>query len=553
MTYEERIELRDKLFNILKELNVIRFNKRNFYTIYKRQYLIDALNQDSLLKEEYNKYIVEFRSEEEALYCIRHQDDYTNHVCPICKKISHFYISNYSSSKYIPTCGSKECLFKLVRQTNKERYGAEYLLQTEKGQIKFKNTCKELYGDTSPMRTEIGRQHYIETMQKNHGVDWPLQSTQIQQTLKENNLKNLGVEYPLQSPEILQSWRYTYYKNHNLLNIITVKECQSILNQIKNGLTLIDTYCNDDYFKQFIELLYRDRNRLLHLIEVANLFGYKYGQSIKHRAESLDLLNYFDIFDSSLELQFRDFLISNNLIEGINFERRNKDILIQNIKTNGYPELDFYLKDYNLCFEIDDIGTHNIKQKDINYHYNKTIQCLQKDIRLIHLWEWELNETNWPKTSQWILHLLNQSKIQLNLNTDCNNDIRLVDKNEAISFLDRYSLDNERRFNKFIGIYYNNELIELLSFINSRILSICVKFRYELVKGTDKLLNSYIQSLKVPYILTYTDLSKFTGKTLEDIGFKLLQYQKPNIISENITYSKNKQLYNCGYNVYILK
>ena len=62
---------------------------------------------------------------------------------------------------------------------------------------------------------------------------------------------------------------------------------------------------------------------------------------------------------------------------------------------------------------------------------------------------------------------------------------------------------------------------------------------------------SYIQLSNVPYILTYTDLSKFTGNSLEDIGFKILQYQDPNIISETNTTSKYKQLYNCGYNVFI--
>lgn len=281
-----------------------------------------------------------------------------------------------------------------------------------------------------------------------------------------------------------------------------------------------------------------------------DIFNKSYS-TINSHIHELKLEEYFNIKDSLFELQFRDFLIKSNYIEDEHFERRNHNILPINQKTNGHSEIDFLFSKYNLGFEINDLGGHKIHKKNANYHYNKTLQCSQKGIRLIHLWEWELNETNWPKTSRWILHILNQNKTQLNIFDNDNYNIRLVNKEDLIAFLDQYSFDNNRDFDKCIGIYYNDELIQTISFINDRILSICVKFGYELVIGTTELIQSYMINNQLNYVLTYVDLSKFTGKTFEDMGFELIRYIEPFSISEKLNSSKSKQVYNCGYNVYM--
>ena len=484
MLLKDRIQLRDELFTILKDKNVIVLNKKiNTYFIHRQEKLIVTLLNNSDINKLYNTYINEFRSEEEAIYCLLHYDDYTNHICPICNDICEFYSNRKRSHyEYRNTCCNQECL--------------SAINNSDEACKKREQTNLKVYGHKATSQNEDVKQKMRNTISKNKGLDNPINDLEIQEVLTELN--------------------------------ITLQKV--------NDLNL--------NFNNFIRSLYIKKNRLLRLKEIAKLFNVD-SNSIKTRISQLNLLDLFYIEDSKLELQFEDFLKSNN----ISYKRRNRDIFPLS-DNNGHQEIDFrILNNSNICFEINDIDSHNIKCKDIDYHYSKTKYCLDHNIYLIHLWEWELNESNWSKTSQWILHLLNQSKIRLDLNTDCNNNIRLVDREKSLSFLNQYNLDN-RIFDKNIGIYYNDELIQLLSFKDNT-LSITVKFGYELVKGIEEVIQLYMKYNHLDKILSYIDLSKFTGKALEEIGFKLLQYQKPNIIyelsNENSTYRK---LYNCGYNVY---
>lgn len=67
-------------------------------------------------------------------------------------------------------------------------------------------------------------------------------------------------------------------------------------------------------------------------------------------------------------------------------------------------ELDFLLSDHNIAIEINDIATHNADRLSSNkfgknYHLYKTLNCKEKNIRLIHIWEWELHN-NFDKLSK---------------------------------------------------------------------------------------------------------------------------------------------------------
>ena len=89
-----------------------------------------------------------------------------------------------------------------------------------------------------------------------------------------------------------------------------------------------------------------------------------------------------------------------------------------------------------------------------------------------------------------------------------------------------------------------NNTYELLQF--------CTKFGYEIEFSAKKLLNYFIQRYNPSKIITTVNLDKFTGKTFEEIGFKLLQYKEPQLITYD-SESLYKSIYNCGQNIYQLK
>lgn len=296
MTVIDRIKLRDELFEELKKLKIISFNKKDGYMIHgtKKITLHQLLNNNSEFKSLYDSYVNQFRSEEEALYCLIHNDDFENHKCIICGKQCLFY-ANRKHKKYRMTCGSKTCTEKIANSESAKNKGKET--------IKIKYNCK----------------------------------------------------HHRQNPEVIKKGVMTYHLNHDPVDVILDEEINRIINKIDFGAGLFDIYGNNDYFKKFIQLMRENKNRLLQVNEMVRIFNRSW-PTIKSKLIKLELLEYFDIQDSNLELKFKDFLIDNGFKENIDFERHNKSILPKSNNNDGSPELDFYLKDYNIAFEINDLG-----------------------------------------------------------------------------------------------------------------------------------------------------------------------------------------------------
>ena len=94
------------------------------------------------------------------------------------------------------------------------------------------------------------------------------------------------------------------------------------------------------------------------------------------------------------------------------------------------------------------------------------------------------------------------------------------------------------------GIYFNNELLGILTFSKPRFNK---EFEYELIRlawkfdtvvigGTEKLFHKFIVDYNPNSIISYCDISKFTGAVYYKIGFKTSAKDKtkPNYVWVNI-------------------
>lgn len=385
----------------------------------------------------------------------------------------------------------------------------------------------------------------------------------------------------MQNEDIKEKIRKTQISKYVFNNLILDIEIIKIIKIIQQDfhdkiINLADIYSNSECFIKFIKLMYHHKNRQLRLKEIAKIFNVV-SQTIKNRVIELRLDKYFYIYDSLLEIKFNDFLCANNFIQCLsndnmlsNFYLRHDRGTLLNKNTMHHSELDFHFKNNNIAFEINDIGGHNsLKRKNKFYHYNKMIECTRKNIRLIHLWEWELtNPKIWNQISLWILNLLNNNKTIIDIN-QCN--AKFIDHNEAEDFLNKYNLYGYSEASYHYGLYYQNELIQVISFNqlsnnNYELLRFSIKYGCSLEDNEDYLLKWFIQNNNVNTIITYCDLDKFTGKTFENIGFNLLRQNDPfklfydndsQIVLRESTSIKiedsKKSMYNCGQNVYIFK
>ena len=114
-------------------------------------------------------------------------------------------------------------------------------------------------------------------------------------------------------------------------------------------------------------------------------------------------------------------------------------------------------------------------------------------------------------------------------------DIELVRK-----FLNKNHLQGFRNSSIKLGLFYNNELVSLMTFgkpyINKsdkyewEIYRFCNKLNTSVIGGFDKLFKYFIKVYNPKSILTYSDFSKGDGHTYENIGFKKIELTKPNYI-----------------------
>jgi hypothetical protein len=85
----------------------------------------------------------------------------------------------------------------------------------------------------------------------------------------------------------------------------------------------------------------------------------------------------FELQTSKAELEIIDFIKELGIN---NIEQSNRKIL------NGL-ELDIYLPDYNFAIEYNGNYWHTEEFKEDNHHFQKTNECINKGIKLIHIFE----------------------------------------------------------------------------------------------------------------------------------------------------------------------
>ena len=171
--------------------------------------------------------------------------------------------------------------------------------------------------------------------------------------------------------------------------------------------------------------------------------------------------------------------------------------------------------------EITGKGSNKIIEK--NYHLNKTKNAVEHGFSCIHIWEWD-------DINKIVLMLKNKKRIYAR-----ETKIKEISKKEANVFLDKYHLQNSCRGNKInIGLFYNNELIQLMTFGKPRynknydweLLRLCSKEEILVIGGASKIFKYFVKNYE-GNIISYCDISKFSGKVYEDLGFALLRQTAP--------------------------
>lgn len=439
---------------------------------------------------------------------------------PICKnpncktpvkfKNSTIGYLDYCSNKCI---GSDPNIIKLKEIKSIEKYGTKTPAESNIIKEKIKKTNNLKYGGNSPMSSNKIKNKSKDTLLSNWSVDNPAKSKEILKNriesfknsdFKENyektSLEKYGTKHPWMNNEIHKKTIESFYKNY------------------KKRIT--DNIDNDKF--SFIGFEKGDKTNLnFHCINCKSNFTiltYQFYYRIKNNNSICT--KCFPISESSSIDKIELF----NLIN----ENYNGKIELNNKNTIKPYEIDIYLPDLKIGFEFNGVFWHSDKFKSKDYHLKKYKKSTENNIRLYTIWEddWTIKR---EICESFILNKLGKSiKIMARKTT-----IKEVDYNTSKEFLDISHLQGDCKSSKRIGLYYENNLVSLMTFSKLRLplngkntdkdswelTRFCNKKGFSITGGASKLLKYFINNYNPVEIQTYSDNLISDGKLYEKLGF----------------------------------
>lgn len=246
-------------------------------------------------------------------------------------------------------------------------------------------------------------------------------------------------------------------------------------------------------------------------------------------------------------------------------EQGNRTIL------NG-KELDIYIPNHNLAIEYNGLRWHSeLFRKDKNYHLNKTLECNNKNIGLIQIFEDEYINHKDIVISK-IKHLL---KLNYNLPKIYGRNCKIIKVNDSdakrfTNYFNIQQYDDSSIIH--LGAIYDNMLIGMMSFslkdkkrLKWQINSFSTNFNYRCIGVIGKIFKTFIKLYNPNEIITFADIRWLKDKNnniYTKLNFCLVKQLKPDyeyvlnsIIRYNKDFNLNKdnnysKIWNCGYYKY---
>lgn len=205
-------------------------------------------------------------------------------------------------------------------------------------------------------------------------------------------------------------------------------------------------------------------------------------------------------------------------------------------------ELDLYYPELKLGMEFNGNYWHSeLKKSDARYHQSKSLDALKKGIRVIHIFEYEWsNKRKRTIIKDMLSSIYYGDRVNRIQARRC--ELRLVSTKESEEFLNRTHIQGYAQAKITIGLYYENKLVSLMSFGKPRFNTECewelIRFSTELstqvIGGAAKMFKNFVENYKPTSVISYCDLSKFTGNIYKILGFNLEGITEPNYVWINL-------------------
>lgn len=249
---------------------------------------------------------------------------------------------------------------------------------------------------------------------------------------------------------------------------------------------------------------------------------------------------------SSHENEIADWLESFTKVE-----RRKRNLI------NG-GEIDIYLPNEKIAIEFNGLYWHSELFKNKWYHLDKTKKCLELGVQLIHVFE-----DDWVYRKEIIKSIiLNKMNAIKNKIWARKCHIKELNTKDCKKFLIENHIQGYSNCKYKLGLFKDGELVSVMTLgtrkTNSKpefeLIRFCNKINTNVVGSASKLLNYFIKEYKWSgTIVSYADISIFSGNLYDKLGFQNIHLSKPNYYwvvgnkrHHRFKYNKKKLVKNFG-------
>ena len=425
---------------------------------------------------------------------------------------------------YIPFCEYCHTTQLTPEQYQKGHYYCcnQHAQLDSKTQEKMAKTFADKYENGHPLKDPKIRKKIKKTNLKRYGNVVACNTEEWQEKIKQRNLEKYGVEHCLQRPDVIlkrkNSYVQTCMERYGVTNTSKVPEIKERIERHRK-ITVWEKmqFTAEDHNLEILSTMedwIENHSYDYKCLECGNKFTSK--------------LNPFKIvcerchpkhtFVSKKETEVADWIRS---IYTGTVETSNRSII------NPF-ELDIYIPDKHLAVEFDGMYWHSDRFKEKDYHQNKSILCMEKGVRLIHV-----PELVWDKRTRFIKSIIkNALGLTENKIYARETQVTEIDSLSYRIFLNENHMQGAIDSKYKYGLLYNGDLVSVMGFGDSRFKKneqelhrFCSKLDWNVVGGFQKLLKH-----SGFHGISYVDLNYFDGSGYKEAGFEFVSYTEPSYV-----------------------
>ena len=255
----------------------------------------------------------------------------------------------------------------------------------------------------------------------------------------------------------------------------------------------------------------------------------------------VDLANRLNVNSSGIERRVKEYGLSHLFVNTFSIpEKYVRDYVNQyyetenNTKILDGKEIDIFIPQLNLGIEFNGNYWHSEFKKDSKYHQEKSMIAESKGLFIYHIFEYE-----WLLKKDKIINQLNnllginQTKIYARKCV-----IKEVDNKSKAEFLELNHLQGNDSSSIKLGLYYNNELVSLMTFCKPRfnkkyeweLSRFCSKAGCNVIGGASKLFKHFANNYQPNSIISYSNIAHTKGNLYGMLGFELNGISSPNYV-----------------------